>query len=194
MLRLPARPAALASLLVVAAMAAGCAGPAGVAPAAGPNQLTPAELSEGWILLFDGESLYGWEPSSPANWKAADGVISVSEGEKGLLNTTSEFADYVFKCDFKAPAATNSGIFLRTPVKPTDPAKDCYELNIAAPEVSPFSNGGFVQRQKATKYVEATSQWRSYEVTLEGAHAVVKIDGETVLDWTDPAPLKRGRI
>jgi hypothetical protein len=42
--------------------------------------------------------------------------------------------------------------------------------------------------------VEAVTQWRSYEVTLEGAHAVVKIDGETVLDYTDPTPLKRGRI
>jgi len=193
MLRSPTRPAATL-LLIVASLFASWAGSAGVASAAEPNKLTPEELADGWILLFDGESLYGWEPSAQANWKAADGVISVSEGEKGLLNTTSEFSDFVFKCDFKAPAATNSGIFLRTPVKPTDPAKDCYELNIAAPEVSPFSNGGFVGRQKAARYVEAVSQWRSYEVTLEGAHAVVKIDGETVLDYTDPTPLKRGRI
>ena len=114
--------------------------------------LTPAELAEGWVALFDGETFYGWDGKDAANWKIADGAITVSEGEKGLLTTTTEWGDYVFKCDFKAPATTNSGIFLRTPVKPTDPAKDCYELNIASPEVSPFSNGGFVGRAKATKW------------------------------------------
>src|SRR5688500_8369609 len=69
-----------------------------------PNTLTKAELAEGWVLLFDGESLYGWEPASKADWKVADGIISVGAGDKGLLCTTSEFADYVFKADFRAPA------------------------------------------------------------------------------------------
>jgi len=41
-------------------------------------------------LLFDGETDYGWQAASKANWKVADGVISVSSGEMGLLHTTSE--------------------------------------------------------------------------------------------------------
>lgn len=158
-----------------------------------PSLLTSQELAEGWIALFDGETLYGWEPTSKADWKVVDGTITVSEGEKGLLATTTEWGNYVFKCDFKAPLSTNSGIFLRTPLKPTDPAKDCYELNIAGPDVSPFSNGGFVNRAKATKFVDA-SDWRTYEVTADAGHFVVKIDGETVLDYTDPTPVGRGRI
>src|SRR5262245_57840741 len=88
------------------------------------NLLMAQELNDGWISLFDGETLYGWEPGSQADWKVADGVISVKEGDKGLLCTTTEWGDYEFRCDFKAPATTNSGIFLRTPLKPTDPAKD----------------------------------------------------------------------
>ncbi|MBN8625350.1 MAG: DUF1080 domain-containing protein [Planctomycetes bacterium] len=163
------------------------------APYPYPVKLTDAEIADGWLSLFDGATLYGWEPSAPADWKVADGAITVSSGEKSLLCTTSDFGDYVFKCDFKAVPATNSGIFLRTPLKPSDPAKDCYELNIAGPETSPFSNGSFVGRQKATKFIDS-SDWRTYEVTAEGAHLVVKIDGETVLDYTDPAPLGRGRI
>ena len=155
--------------------------------------LDPDEQAEGWILLFDGQTFYGWEPASKADWKITDGVISVSEGEKGLLNTTTEWGDYEFKCDFRAPATTNSGIFLRTPSVPTAPEKDCYELNIASPEVSPFSNGGFVKRANATKYIPC-QEWKTYEVTALGGHFVVKIDGETVLDYTDPMPLGRGRI
>ncbi|NQT12598.1 MAG: DUF1080 domain-containing protein, partial [Planctomycetes bacterium] len=43
--------------------------------AAEPNTLTPEELAEGWILLFDGESLFGWRAASEANWAVEDGVI-----------------------------------------------------------------------------------------------------------------------
>src|SRR6188474_641056 len=83
--------------------------------AAEPNMLTPEEIADGWILLFDGQTDYGWRAASRANWKVADGAISVDSGEMGLLHTTSEFADYVLKVDFRSAADTNSGIFLRTP-------------------------------------------------------------------------------
>jgi 3-keto-disaccharide hydrolase len=155
--------------------------------------LTPAELADGWILLFDGETTFGWEAGSDADWKVVDGALSAASGQGGLLATTSEFADYVLKVDFRAPAETNSGIFLRTPVHPTDPAKDCYELNIASPALSPFPTGSFVNRQKGTTS-PATSDWQSYEVRAEGGHFVVTLDGQTVLDYTDPQPLGRGRI
>lgn len=173
----------VAMLLAVAAIARGEV-----------NQLSAEELSDGWILLFDGESLFGWTPASKADWQVVDGAIRVSEGEKGLLCTTSEFGNYAFKCDFRCPATTNSGIFLRTPLQPTDPAKDCYELNIAAPEVSPFSTGSFVNRQKSTIAPVDASAWRTFEVTADGGHFTVKIDGETALEYTDAAPIPRGRI
>ncbi|MBX3412108.1 MAG: DUF1080 domain-containing protein [Pirellulales bacterium] len=157
------------------------------------NSLTKEELAEGWILLFDGETDYGWKAGSQANWRVHDGVISVSEGEPGLLTTVSQFGDYVFKCDFRADAGTNSGIFLRTPRVPKDPQSDCYELNIADRAVSPFPTGSFVGRQ-ASKEVADSSRWRNFEVTALGGHFIVKLDGREVLDYTDPQPLGRGYI
>ncbi len=157
------------------------------------NSLSEQELAEGWILLFDGETTFGWKANSDANWNVADGVISVDSGTKGLLNTTTPLGDFVLKVDFRAPKGTNSGVFLRTPLEPRDPASDCYELNIADETVSPFPTGSFVGRQKATG-THDTTDWRTFTVTADGGHFTVAIDGEQVLEYTDPQSLGRGHI
>jgi hypothetical protein len=144
-------------------------------------------------LLFDGESDFGWKASSKVNWKVADGVISASAGEKGLFHTTSQFADFVLKVDFRNPPQTNSGIFLRTPAVPTDAARDCYELNIAAPSVSPYATGSFVNREKASPVAES-ADWRTFTIKAEGGHFLVDVDGRGVLDYVDPRPIGRGFI
>jgi hypothetical protein len=164
-----------------------------VSAATEPNTLSNEELDDGWILLFDGETDFGWKAASNANWKVADGTISASAGDMGLLCTTSQFADYVLKVDFRSAADTNSGVFLRTPMVPKNPAGDCYELNIAEPAVSPFATGSFVGRQKATA-VEPSNDWRTFIVKAEGGHFSVSLDGRSVLDYVDPRPLARGHI
>ncbi len=157
-----------------------------------PAGTLDAELwADGWISLFDGETLFGWEAGSDADWRVEDGAIVVSSGEKGLLTTTTEFTDYTLRAEFCAAPGTNSGIFLRTPARPTDPTKDCYELNIAPPD-NPFPTGSLVGRQKAD--VEPAEGWRQFEVTLMGPRVTVLLDGQQVLDYTDPQPLGRGRI
>ena len=171
--------------------------PAVPAPAAEapqqPNTLTPAELAAGWLLLFDGTSLYGWQPATKANWKVVDGTITVSGGQPGLLNTTTQFADFELQVDFQAPAATNSGVFLRTSREPRDPVRDCYELNIHSAADAPFPTGSFVGRKKS-EVAAVDSAWRRFHVTAQGGKFVVQLDGRKVLEYDDPRPIGRGHI
>jgi hypothetical protein len=164
--------------------------PAKAAPA--PVTLSADELAEGWVSLFDGQTLFGWQPGSQADWHVEGGAIVVSAGEKGLLYTTSQFSNYVLKLDFRADRGTNSGIFLHTPPKPTDPAADCYELNIAGPD-NPFPTGSLVHRQKAEGVSDSTD-WQSFEVTVDGAKVLVKLAGRQIVEYTDSQPLQRGHI
>ncbi|HEV3416227.1 MAG TPA: DUF1080 domain-containing protein [Pirellulales bacterium] len=157
------------------------------------NSLSKDEIAEGWIQLFDGETLFGWSPGSKADWKAADGVISVTSGKAGLLHTNSEFGDFVLKVDFRAPKETNSGIFLRTPAVPKSPTVDCYEANIADPSISKFPTGSLVGRKKGT-VDKFSTDWQTYEIRVEGDHFTLKLDGAVVCDYTDPKPLGRGFI
>lgn len=159
--------------------------------------LSAEEIADGWVQLFDGETLFGWKPNSDVNWSVADGVITADKGTKpGLLLTSVPFADYELRCDFWMAKGGNSGVFLRTPTTPTDPGVDCYELNICDTHPQGFNTGSFVKRQKPTKEVSGEEAWKTFHVRAEGTRVVVKLDGEEVLDFTDKTdkPLKSGLI
>jgi hypothetical protein len=157
-----------------------------------PLPLDADERDAGWIRLFDGATLYGWQPAGKANWQVHEGAITVSEGEVGLLCTTTRFADYELKLQFKADKGTNSGIFLRTPLKPGDPSVDCYELNIAPPD-NPFPTGSLVARSKHELESELTG-WQQFHVTVSQGAITVLLNGEKVIQYQDPSPLLSGFI
>lgn len=166
--------------------------------------LTEEQIRDGWIQLFDGETLFGWESTSDANWKVEDGAITVSDGEPGFLMTTSEFADYELHIEFKAPESTNSGVFLRTPLKPKDPTKDCIEVNIA-PRDNPFptpslvgrlktpiKNGGLIREVPGQGYRRVDSknipdpwdgQWHALDIMLNGTACEVALDDVVLSDY-----------
>jgi len=86
-----------------------------------PKTASAGEVAEGWVLLFDGESLFGWQPGCKAigRWSTAR---SGSRRGTGLLCTTSPFADFALKVDFRADKGTNSGVFsARRSATPTWP-------------------------------------------------------------------------
>ncbi len=166
-----------------------------VAAAPAPLKLlTAEEIEEGWISLFDGQTTFGWKAESKADWEVKEGVLSVSAGDPGLLCTTVPFDNYQLKLDFRAGAATNSGIFLRTApvVGKDDLLTKCYELNIAGSD-NPFPTGSLVGRVKA-KEVPASTEWQSFDVTVNGPQVTVKLNGDEVATYEDPQPIGSGLI
>lgn len=60
----------------------------------GKMMLTPEEAQDGWISLFDGESLFRWGVFGDGDWKVADGNIVCEEGRGGWLASSAQFADF----------------------------------------------------------------------------------------------------
>jgi hypothetical protein len=87
----------LLSLLLLLTLGALPASAADEAPAA---SLTPKEAADGWILLFDGESTFGWSAGSGAKWAVFQGMLYPQAGSSGPLVTTTEFAEFELQCDF----------------------------------------------------------------------------------------------
>lgn len=146
--------------------------------------LSPAEIEDGWINLFDGESLLGWTPISAANWRVEEGILVCDGDERGLLQSNFQFTDYEFRCDFKLEEGGNSGVFLRGEFQPSNPGRDCYELNMCDTHGS-FPTGSLVGRHKAENVPATDGEWHSWHVICDGPGIIVRLDDQEVLNIED---------
>jgi hypothetical protein len=185
-------------LIVVVVVAAFC----GTARAGEPKLLSEKLLQDGWIQLFDGESLFGWRSTGDAKWEVKAGEIRTDGARPGFLMSTTEWGDYELFLEFRAPADTNSGVFLRTPTEPKDPSRDCYELNIA-PADNAFPTGSLVAREKAALTPNPSpkgrgeprhGEWHTFKVIAWKGWITVELDGERVTDYRDESPVRIGHI
>jgi hypothetical protein len=56
-----------------------------------PNTLNPREVAEGWLLLFDGETAFGWKTEGEV--KIDHGTIVLGRGKAGRVINTTSFAE-----------------------------------------------------------------------------------------------------
>ena len=87
-------------------------------------QITAAKPDKGFIKIFDGKTLDGWE-AMPAKtafaWSVEDGMI-VGNGAKArsyIVYQSKEVADLELKFAYRFPGKGNSGVSIRAIVDPT---------------------------------------------------------------------------
>lgn len=143
------------------------------------------EIAAGWIMLFDGDTLFGWSPQGPARWSVTDGVLVCPAGTGGgFLSTTTEFADFQLHAEFWIDAQANSGVFLRCPSTGDITSSNAYEVNIFDPHEK-WPTGSINEIAKTRASFKTVGQWNSYDLTAEGDHLVVKLNGATTVDVRD---------
>jgi hypothetical protein len=89
-----------------------------------PNTLTAKEIADGWILLFDGETTFGWKVEGEA--KVKEGILHVGGKEAATVSTTTTFGLADLKFDYSASGKTEMDILgiehkIYFPPKRTDP-------------------------------------------------------------------------
>ena len=76
------------------------------------GQLTPKEIAEGWIQLFDGATTFGWKAEGDA--RVEGGAVIVGSEKAATLTNTTEFGD--FELRFEAKGGKRAAILLdKTP-------------------------------------------------------------------------------
>ncbi len=157
------------------------------APPAGaePNTLQPKQVGDGWILLFDGKTQFGWAPRGDARWTVANGNLVPLPGTgAGVLSTTTEFADYDLKADVWVDSTANSGIFLRSPGTGPINQNNAYEVNVFDPHPQ-WPSGSINDVARAAERVKTVGRWNTYEITADGPRLLVRVNGHTVVNTTD---------
>ncbi len=169
------RALALASGLI-AAVAAIAVTP----PAAGQS-------GPGWIQLFDGKTLDGWDQTGKANWRVEDGAIVADKlmMDKGTsyLVTKNKYKDHMIYAEFWADDNANSGIFVRCSDPKNPGAKACYEVNIFDKRKDPsYGTGAVVYFAEVHPMPKAAGKWNTYEITAKGRNIVVTLNGQKTVD------------
>ncbi|HEY7328163.1 MAG TPA: DUF1080 domain-containing protein [Gemmataceae bacterium] len=72
-----------------------------------PNTLTPKEIAEGWISLFDGETTFGWDDGGKP--EARENVLIHGGDEKVVAGTTTEFLFYELAFEYRIEGPMKEG-------------------------------------------------------------------------------------
>jgi hypothetical protein len=155
-------------------------------------QNTPArgDAAEGWILLFDGKTLNGWEgrPTSVAgtkgDWQVANGALVCGGTIPSWISTTESFSDYRLTLEFRGAGQVNSGVFLRSQ-KDGQPHVTGYELQIWDNQPAGYNTGSLVGSVKAGQTKILADTWNKYDISVKGDHFSVRLNGNVVLDARD---------
>jgi hypothetical protein len=173
---------------------------AGTLASAPLNTLTPREQKEGYILMFNGKNLDGWD-GDPKFWSVQDGVIvgssdSGSPSHNTFLIYKQEYSDFILQFDIKLHNG-NSGMQFRSKRLP-DWVVTGYQAD--ASEAGDRSAWGNFYEEKGRgrnimktpdqgwligKKVVHTGGWNHYEVFAKGDHFILKLNGVTTIDLHD---------
>lgn len=70
-------------------------------------KLTPQDIAEGWILLFDGLSTFGWKTTGDV--RVENGVIILGGKQASSIETTSSFLAATIMAEYKLNATLRNG-------------------------------------------------------------------------------------
>jgi hypothetical protein len=145
--------------------------------------------ADGWVTLMDSSKMGDWTEVGKANWAMKDGVLTVDKldgKDLSYLVSKNSYKDFQIKAEFWADDDVNSGIFIRCKDPTKIDAKLCYEVNIFDKRPDPsYGTGAIVDVAKVDPMPKAGGKWNTYEVTAQGAHLVVVLNGQKTADVQD---------
>lgn len=156
-----------------------------------------------WQQLFNGKDLSGWKHVGPGYHAVEDGLIRTHGGMGLLYWSGGKVSNCVIRVVFKMRDHNdNSGVFIRIPVEPREewmPVHYGYEVQIDnEPEKSNEDDSHitgtlYSLTRPLAKPAKPGPEWNTMEITLDGPHTVVFLNGVKVTDYTegDPVPERK---
>jgi hypothetical protein len=118
---------------------------------------------------------------------AMDGAVQADKGN-GFLLTKNLYADFQLKAEFWVDDDANSGVFLRCENPRQVTAMNAYEVNIydKRPDQT-YATGAIVDVAKPLTPMKAGGKWNTFEITAQGPHMIVVMNGTKTVDVQNSA-------
>lgn len=150
---------------------------------------TEDEKSQGFVGLFDGRTLEGWQGATEG-YVAKDGKLLSTEETRGKMYTVGEYADFILRFEFKLAPGGNHGIGIRCPLTQQGPAYAGMEIQILDDSSPTWANlkpyqyhGSIYGLVPAVRgHLKPVGQWNAEEITCRGRKVTVKLNGTTIVD------------
>lgn len=161
---------------------------------------------KGFTELFDGKTTNGWKlvKGRGPGYVAKDGVLVCPKEGGGNLFTEKEYADFIFRFEFKFEPGGNNGVGIRAPLE-GDAAYAGMEIQILDHDhamykgkIKPTQHHGSVYDVIPAKAdaLKPAGEWNTEEIHVKGSKIKVTLNGKVITEGdlskvTDEAVIKK---
>jgi hypothetical protein len=161
-----------------------------------------AVAEDGFVSLFDGKTLSGWEMKANANnrdkskWEVKDGVIVGSGNASMLYSPKGNYKNFIFRAEISINDKGNSGLYFRTPADPNGDFSKGYECQINATHGDPIKTGSLYTMVHLDKAAHGPDEFYTEEVEVQDVmyrgkpitRIKVRVNGKLLYEFQDFAP------
>jgi hypothetical protein len=151
--------------------------------------LVAAETEAGFKVIFDGKSLDGWKKANEHEtaFRLEDGAI-VANGERCHLYYVGDekpFKNFELKVDVMTKPNSNGGIYFHTKYQDTGWPKYGFECQVNVTHGDWKKTGSLYDVVNLGHTPAKENEWWTQHIIVKGNQVTVKINGITVLEYTE---------
>jgi serine/threonine protein kinase len=152
------------------------------------KELQPAKVAEGFVPLFNGKDLTGWEKVGGGEWTVKDAILRATGGPEngGWLATQRDYENFELELEYRLAPKGNSGVFIHAWKEGNVSGNQFLEIQLVDDQgYGTFGklNGtaavfGVSPSVPAVQSIPGT--WHKVFIRIRGRHLEVSFDGKPV--------------
>ncbi|MCS3795547.1 DUF1080 domain-containing protein [Niastella sp. OAS944] len=152
--------------------------------------------SKGFVSLFDGKTLNDWKVGDNAASFTVDSGMIIAHGDVAHLFYDGKvgdhnFTNFHFKAEVKTTPGSNSGIYFHTAFQQGGWPSKGYEVQVNNSHTDWRRTGSLYAVQDVKEVFVKDNEWYTEEIIVQGKKVTTKINGKTVVEYTEPDNVKR---
>ena len=156
-----------------------------------------APSEKGFVRLDDGRSFKGWRINeNKDSWSIENGAFRAKGPRSHLfyVGDSGPFVNFELKVDVLTKKNSNGGIYFHTKFQKTGWPKYGFEAQVNnSYKRDKRKTGSLYAVQDVLDPPAQDDKWFTEHIIVKGRRVVIKVDGKTVVDYTEPEDTTPGK-